>query len=98
MPEEEHYHESEAERENCVNCRLARLEARMSEMERYMLNWFYQFGAAFCMEAGITAAEWMRLNFATPEDSQIAAQILNTLYNTAQKIIADKMKSEVSNG
>lgn len=92
MRESEHWHDAEDEKELCPNCQLAKIEAEMSEFEKKILNWFISFGRPFCLESGITASEWLRLNFQSEIDAQIAAQILETLYWASQKIISDKIK------
>lgn len=90
MPAEKHEHRPGEPRENCVNCQLIEMEAEMSGFEKAMLNWFLMFSNRFCLEAGITQAEWQQLEFETNQDKQIAIKILKILDDTVRRIAADK--------
>ena len=79
MPAERHSHEPGEDRTQCPNCILEKMENEMSELERAMLSWFLLFGNQFCRDAGITHAEWLRLQFDTETDRAIAVEILKTL-------------------
>lgn len=91
LPAESHAHGPGEERAKCPNCILADMEGQMTEFERTMLGWFLNFGNQFCIEAGITQAEWLSLQFESDADKSIAVEILKTLDTAVKKISAEKI-------
>lgn len=87
----EHSH-GPGEEADCPNCALEKMEAEMNALEKEMLNWYLAFGNQFCMESGITQAEWLRLQFETETDRAIAVEILKTLDLAVRKIQAERVR------
>lgn len=88
-PEDHERHESEAEREACVNCQLERLTAAFTPFESFTLSFYRSFFTELGRSSGVAAIEYSRLGYDYIE-REVLVEALETLRELYQKISNEK--------
>ena len=88
---EDHRHEAGEATEECVNCRLNIIAARMSAFEAGVWNWYHEVVNPFTLEAGIVAGEFRGEGLRGPV-RRMALAALNAIHQTFQVVAAERRK------
>jgi hypothetical protein len=96
---EDHQHEVGESTEECVNCRLDAMGAKLSAFEIGIWNWYVEHVNHFTLEAGIVAEEFRGARFCGPA-RRMALSALNSIHIMFQTVAAERRNKvqEQANG
>jgi hypothetical protein len=86
---EDHRHEVGEATEECVNCRLDAMAARLSAFEIGIWNWYGENVNHFTLEAGIVAGEFRQTGIRGPA-RWMALSALNAIHLMFQTVAAER--------
>ena len=91
-PAEEHIHEIGKDTSRCPNCSLAEYERRLTEFERFCLNWYQDNVTSFTVQVNILGEIVKELNLKGIE-RKLFFKALNMIYEISNKVSMEKQKT-----